>query len=225
MPRPDFRIAALTAIFAGASISVAAPIDLVVNGEMEDPIAQSGFFKFPNSNVPGWSNTSSFVELWQEGNAGSPVLGTDGNPTGQHLELTTNSGGETVTQSFVIPNSSDGLADFSFDGWHRDGTHVNFSIDGTFSGTILADLLDVTVDAGTPDHWTNFTANGLTVTPGETVTLSFWSTGAPGNGDGGTHIDQVSFVTIPAPPGAVALALGAGLIGLPRRRRIGRHRG
>jgi len=216
---PELSASAVAALFVAAQIGLASPIELVVNGEMEDPVAPLGATKFADSSVPGWSNSSGRVELWQPGNLSSPIIGTDGDPTGQHLELTTDSDAELVSQSFVIPSVSNGFADFSFDGWHRDGTHVNFSIEGTSSGFILVDVLDVTVDPGVLDRWTHYSATGLAVTPGETVTLFFWSTGAPPNGDGGTHIDQVSFVTIPAPPGVLALAAGAGLLASLKRRR------
>ena len=108
--------------------SRAATIDLVVNGEFEDPVNSTefdsgGLFDVPNESiVPGWSNANpntnietgffdglvvgETLELWAEAAFSSPNTGSDGNGTGQHAEVEVLDpvvGADVTTQSFVIP--------------------------------------------------------------------------------------------------------------------------
>jgi MYXO-CTERM domain-containing protein len=196
--------AALMLLLAPAA-AIAVPIELVVNGEFEPPPV--GFFIGSDASVPGWASSTGQMEIFTQGFAGSPPLGADGLGTGQHCEITVNPGTQSIFQSFVIPPEQV-FADFYFEMWPRFGDAVPYSVVGTLSGTIASGSL-----AGPGNVWTPFLATGLSVVPGETVTLTF--TGGPGGAD--EHVDAVSFqVHSPEPATLTLLALGG--LGLLRRR-------
>jgi len=201
-----------TAIVAGLlllsvpAIVHAVPIELVVNGEFEPP--PTGFWIGADTSVPGWSSSTGQMELFSQGFAGSPPIGADGLPTGQHCEITVNTGIQSILQSFVIPVDHV-YADLYFEMWPRAGTAVSYSAVGTLSGTIASGSL-----TGPGNAWTPFLATGLPVIPSETVTLTFTA----GPNGAGEHVDAVSFQTSTPEPATLAL-LGLGLAALARRRR------
>jgi len=190
-----------------ATPAVAVPIDLVVNGEFEPP--PTGFWIGADSAVAGWSNSSGSFEIFSQGFASSPPIGSDGLPTGQHCEITVYDESEIVSQVVTVPDDYV-FADFSFDMWPRFGSGVDFSLVGTASGTILSDSV-----TGPGNAWTLYSASGLPIIPGEAITLSFQSIGG---GGAGAHIDAVSMVAYTPEPSTLGLSI-LGILALARRRR------
>jgi hypothetical protein len=69
----------------------ATPIELVTNGEFEEPeIASNGWAVIDAADVPGWGSSTGALEIWGADfspNA-QPELGSDGLAHGQSRELT-----------------------------------------------------------------------------------------------------------------------------------------
>lgn len=217
-------VALLTLVTAG--LGFGAIVDVVVNGEFEDPTvtANGGLWEhFPNATVPGWtSTTDTVIEFWSQGAIGSPANGSDTNPTGQHMEINANDGVDTITQSIVLPTLLTTGATLNFDAWLRGVATGTYSISGSISGALVTDAA-VNMNGSA---WTLNSASGFNVESGETITLSFTSTAA---GPNSTHIDGVSFLVDQDPGGGPAipepgtyLLVGAGLAGLAyiRRKRV-----
>ncbi len=178
-------VASVSMTLAFCQISAADLTEVIANGEFDEEVVTGSFSKFPNGQVPNWTNSSGQVELWANSLSGSPPLGTDGNSTGQHLELSTNGSGEVTTQDVLIPNNTSGTAFFSFDGWARSGTQqINIELTGNSGQIFSASFI---VDTFT---WTHFDSGPIPVSAGENVEVRFTYAGA----DGGPHIDQVSFL-------------------------------
>ncbi len=225
--RSGFFAAALAAglgVFGWSQSADAAVVELVVNGEFNDPFCAGPWCAINPAAVPGWNTTDSAIEIWPQGFLSSPTLGSDGLATGQHLEFNTHRGNRTITQEIFVPLDIDtGVeAQFSFDAWSRKGGKGFYSVTGSESG----DLVSSTAIALNGSSWTA-NSESFSLIAGETVTLSF-------RADGGTsaktpHIDQVSLLVstlpqvvtsdIPVPandlpePGTLAL-FGLGLAGL-----------
>lgn len=119
-----------------AGVAGATPIELVTNGEFELPDFTGDWTSIANGGVPGWSNSSGRIELWNQGMIGSPSLGSDGLATGQHHEVAYNSDTNYTTQGLLI--ASNGTLDFSFDSWKRDASGINFSLTGSLSGLLAS---------------------------------------------------------------------------------------
>jgi hypothetical protein len=81
-------LASVLMVSGFAPTSHAAPIELVVNGEFENPLLAGSWNSYSNAQVPGWSSSANILEFWVQGYSSSPVNGSDGLPTGQHYELT-----------------------------------------------------------------------------------------------------------------------------------------
>ena len=209
--KKNIYIFTLVALFILLStrIGYAAPINLVENSEFETPDVQ-GFGIVPT--VPGWNTTQSMFELWDEGFLSSPIIGSDGLPTGQHMELDSGTL-PTITQSFIIPDLSNTLATFSFDAWLRSVGISEYSVSGSASG-VLVPLTSIQMDAVS---WTN-NIDTFQVLEGETITVSFVQ-GTTG-GDTGAHIDQVIFsvnaIPEPSPIGLMFLPLLAMFVQRPQ---------
>ncbi len=156
-----FVVLVIAAVTAPAA---AALTDLVVNGEFESP-SVSGF-QFPGE-VPGWSSSKGSFEIWDGGILGSPALGSDGAPTGQHLEMDANFM-PTYSQSFVVPALNSNEATFSFDAWLRTPGLSEYRVEGSVSGV----LVDTTSILSNQDEWTA-NVHTLSVNAGETITISF----------------------------------------------------
>ncbi|MEN3952600.1 PEP-CTERM sorting domain-containing protein [Iodidimonas sp. SYSU 1G8] len=210
--------ALLLAALAGAlmpSPSGAMSVNLISNGEFEYPAGITSYNILPTNGVPGWGTTDSGIEIWGQGFSGSPSYGSDGNPTGQSLELNANMGGASVFQTFTVPlDITSGAAVLSFDAWPRENALGTVSLQGTVSGQILAP----SAIAMNGSLWTPNVFN-VTVAAGEMVTLLFQAFG--GTSAVSPHVDQVSFAVSVPEPGMLALsAAGLALLaGLRRRRR------
>jgi len=202
------KTAIVAILLAIAVPAIAVPIELVVNGEFEPP--PTGFWIGSHNSVPGWWSSTTQMEIFPQGFAGSPPIGADGLGTGQHCEITVNEGMQTIYQFFTIPQDHV-WADLYFEMWPRLGTQVDYSVVGTLSGGITAGTL-----TGPNNAWTPFLATGLPVIPGELVTVSFTA----GPNGAGEHVDAVSFkVSTPEPTTLALLALGGlGLVARRRRR-------
>jgi len=225
--RENHRRTSLLAVLCLVSITLgwsavarAVTIDLVVNGEFEDPLVSTnqipecnpavGFGCFPT--IPGWSASPGGFELWSEGVASSPNVGSDGLPTGQHNELNPS---DIFSQSFLVPTQLlDTTATLTFDAWLRSSGDGFYTVLGSVSGALLT---DETFDMNT----TTWTRNQqlFVVQPGETITLSFEGTGTIA---AVPHLDQVAFVVDVIPEPSTALLVGIGLAGLgtTRKRRL-----
>ncbi len=100
-------LAAGLILYGVASVSLATPIELVVNGEFENPDFTGSWTHVLNDTVDGWSNSSGQMEFWNQGEIRSPSVGSDGLDTGQHHEVSWNGDNEFTIQDFGI--LSDGL--------------------------------------------------------------------------------------------------------------------
>ena len=210
---------------AAASALTAAPINLVVNGEFEVPLITDNGGDFQRFDdplfVPGWTDDDPDVgiELWRQSFLASPALGTDGDPTGQHMELIARNPGTIISQTFLVPVFVGTDAIFQFDAWQRGATGSGSGTNsGVYSivGSVLGTLVNQAVIIMSETAWV-LNQQLLTIVPGETITISFTGFGAS---DRSPHVDQVEFIVdgVVPEPGAVAL-LGGGLLGLLLLRR------
>jgi hypothetical protein len=206
----------LLCLFSVLAMPVTASADivnLVQNGEFETPDV-SGFAGV--SVVPGWTSSGGLFELWDQGFLGSPAIGSDGQPTGQHMEMDVDVSPPTFSQSFVIPGLVDNTATFSFDAWLRSAGTSEYSVTGSISGT----LIDVTPIASNQSNWT-LNSQVLNVVAGETITVFFIQ--GTVSGESGSHVDNVEFTVNAIPePSATLLLLTAVIIEVGRRTRIRR---
>lgn len=211
---PSLLLAALVCVLApGAATAMA--VNLITNGEFEYPAGITSYNILPTNGVPGWGTTDNGIEIWGQGFSSSPSYGSDGNPTGQSLELNANMGGAAVFQTFTVPlDISSNAAVLSFDAWPRENALGTVSLQGTVSGQILAP----STIAMNGNLWTPNVFN-VTVAAGEMVTLLFQAFG--GTSAVSPHVDQVSFSVSVPEPGVLGLSAAglALLIALRRRRR------
>ena len=188
--------------------SQATPIELIQNGEFEVPVI--GNLGFPASPIPGWTCSSGACELFGQGFAGSPVVGSDGFATGQHHEVTNAAVSEFTTQG-TGGLSRNGTVDLVFDSWARAASGIRYSLFGTLSGA----LINNSYLFNTTNTWEAVSVTGVAVQAGESLTLRFESIGGS---SAGAHIDQVSLqYTVPIPSTLAILFIG--LLGLVINRR------
>ncbi len=176
-------------------------VNLITNGEFESPTGTPNWFDIhPNGSVPGWTGSGGSMEIWTQGiAAGQPTLGSDGMGTGQQVEVNVFFAPESISQSVVVPMLLTPDVVLSFDAWLRDigGSAVtgSYSVVGSTSGALISST-PIVMNTMT---WTLNTSALFMPIPGETLTVSFTSTGDAGNS---THIDQVALVANAVPESA-----------------------
>lgn len=176
----------------------AATVNLIKNGEFESPDIVN--FAVVNS-LPNWTSTIGAFEVWDSGVLTSPTIGSDGESTGQHLELDSGNTPVTFSQSFVVPSQTTGMAVFTFDAWLRSPGTSQYRVDGSISGTIV----DLTPITSITSAWTE-NSSVFAVQNGEAITVSFVQ--GTSTGISGAHIDQVEFNMTAIPEPSSILLLG-----------------
>jgi hypothetical protein len=233
MPRTQRTASTLAALALCGALALPASagvmVELVENGEFEQPALTSGWNPFLNSAVDGWTSTESRIEIWSTSmtNNGVRPNGSDGLPRGQHAEVTWNVDSGYLSTAFLVPNDflTGSLATFSFDYWNRSSRGI--------ASTVLVNSIAVDSFSGSsPSVWSGYSQGIAGLAAGDAVELRFAS---QGGGSMGAHIDQVSFRVatgepirllnassqVPAP--APLALLGLGLAALATRRRKVRH--
>ncbi|MGF1678780.1 MAG: PEP-CTERM sorting domain-containing protein [Candidatus Methylacidiphilales bacterium] len=195
--------------------------NLITQGDFETAVvtapgvSDGQFFtdaQFDNPGDENWiSSTGNNYELWQQGFLGSPTLGSDGLPTGQHLEVRGQNSNGSVTISVVIPVGvlPGSEATLQYDAWMRTTLPVP-QIRVRRNGGILAGLNNATITANNAS-WTQNT-HIFTVSPGDTINIRFRNN-TNNSTQSGLHLDDVQLlVTIIPEPGHVGAMLGAALL-------------
>ncbi|MEO1376899.1 MAG: PEP-CTERM sorting domain-containing protein [Cyanobacteria bacterium J06635_10] len=207
----------LAAIPGEANAASFGPTEMVINGEFEETQFGGSWKPVSESEVPGWETTNNNenirhrsnnkIELWNQGKIGSPAMGSDGLGTGKHMETNFN-GIETISQTFTLAENIDTTATFSFDAWSRRNGTGMVSVEGSLSGIILNEAIEMNGNSWTQNLFE------LAVTGGEDITIAFQ--GDQANSVDSAHIDQVSFMVNKRTPFAKAAAVPepASILGL-----------
>ena len=212
-------ICSLALALVGLVSASAATINLIENGEFEDPyIPIPGAFGVSNEDISGWDGSSGSAEIWTQGFSGAPTLGSDGNPTGQHAEAEL-ALGDTIMQSLMTPSP---MVSLFFDAWPRSSDGINLQgINVQLIGSLSNTVLNFNLDLADHNAWTAYDSGILNVIPGETLTVRFASYGGSVLG-GGAHVDRVRLLAqvpeVPETGGTFFPLLGVlGLLAVWRR--------
>eukprot|EP01023_Acetabularia_acetabulum_P018604 TRINITY_DN19399_c0_g1_i1.p1 TRINITY_DN19399_c0_g1~~TRINITY_DN19399_c0_g1_i1.p1 ORF type:complete len:293 (+),score=33.79 TRINITY_DN19399_c0_g1_i1:116-994(+) len=163
-------------------------VQLISNGDFSSPILMQNWNNFGQS-IKGWSSKSSNgIEVWREGAIGSPILGSKGQKTGQHLELSGNSPNGKITTEFQTTFS--GEATLSFEFWSRPDWHV------VAFGFVLKKGNQVILDIDLSDQlnsskWVLYSTQVPTLEKDAQYQLTFQEDSVS---TGGTHINDVSLI-------------------------------
>ncbi len=206
----------------------AAMTNLVVNGEFESPSFSGDWAKYAhNSGALGsqW-NTQSFnnFQLNRQGFR-APTTGADSNPSGQYLEVRGDSSSGIITLTINVPSNivAGSNATFNFDSHSLNNGGASLT-----SGVYRIQVAGVNAFDSTPTNtsnvsnaWRTYTQS-LTLSPGDTVTVTWQETGGSNIGVG-LQIDDVELlaqiVPEPATIGALSLAAFMFLSSMRRKRR------
>ncbi|MGF1678779.1 MAG: PEP-CTERM sorting domain-containing protein [Candidatus Methylacidiphilales bacterium] len=214
----------LSALCVGMCLSMAqlqALTNLVQNGEFEGTatgIIQDNDF---TALFPQWttqSNNDFDIDPQLSGASNNPANGSDGLPTGQHLEIRGSLNTGIITLTVVMPVDILPTATLRFDAWSRG---LGYVATGRYrvvvSGTNNSDTGEIVMD--TPRTAWTLNEEILTVATGDTVTVTWWETGT-NNANRGLHIDDVQLlVTIIPEPGHIGALLGGAVLGVVAWRR------
>lgn len=203
------------ALFTAPREANASIQNLVVNGEFEEPVIPGGsnFAVVAAASVPGWSSNTGTMEFWRQAFLSSPANGSDGNPTGQHLELNSDNTPGTAVQVIVPSGLASNMATLNFDAWLR-GSNTTGTYD-VFDTTANASLIGgplPTLLSGSA--WVPNTQT-FALTPGNTLELRFTSTNTAGaNSVVSVHIDEVELLVDVVPePGTLFVWSILGMVG------------
>eukprot|EP01025_Chloroclados_australasicus_P038445 TRINITY_DN3961_c1_g1_i1.p1 TRINITY_DN3961_c1_g1~~TRINITY_DN3961_c1_g1_i1.p1 ORF type:complete len:876 (-),score=95.99 TRINITY_DN3961_c1_g1_i1:384-3011(-) len=171
-------------------------IELISNGNFERPIVVNsrGFDFYSTSELPvGWfTSDANRIELWKEGLLNSPERLSNGERSGQHLELGGDNRNPTVSTKFFTDfEASQVTATLSFEYWLRPGFPVSkfqvilSKLDGVRDQAIRAIAVEVPKSS---DAWQKRTVSIVL----DNKTLYSLKFQQEGQKDGGIHIDAVS---------------------------------
>ncbi len=204
--RTSWFVCGACLLFSSLS-SHAALTNLVSNGEFESPVLASNYQIFSDIGSQWTASAGNGFELWQQNFNGSPSNGSDGNPSGQSLELRGNSNTGTVTLTVTVPNNVQvgSQATLNFDAWNRGATQntgryqilINAVNQGTFTANTVANV------------WTANTRS-FNVAAGDNVAVVF-SDVSGGSTAVGLHMDEVEVLVNLVPEPA---AIGTAVLGL-----------
>ncbi|MGB5344618.1 MAG: PEP-CTERM sorting domain-containing protein [Woeseia sp.] len=218
----NIKLFAIGSTLALASVGASADvIELITNGEFEDPQITGSFQFVSDTNVPGWACTNGQCEIWAQGAIGSPSLGSDGLATGQHHEINASNIFSITTNGGLV--AVDSIGSLTFDVWDRIGQGaLRFMIDaiGPNARNIFTSSIVDLSDLGANNAWYQLGANNLTLLAGDQIKVSFLDLTFRSDCDTcGVHIDGVRMTaTSVSEPGTLAL-FGLALLGLGITRR------
>lgn len=241
-------VKALAVVVTSASLAVAAPIELVTNGDFE----AGDFTGWTVTNLAGsFPGSSWFIDI---PGTDTPLSGnqTESNPAGGSFYAVTDQeqeGTHSLTQTIVVPVGSQVILSFDYfvndwsNGAGPQGNILNHNIVPTQFAT--ADILTAGAGAfdtgagvvanlvyaggGTPPTGNAYTTFSQDITAlvggGGTFQLRFAESDNQGNFNFG--LDNVSVLATPVPePGTFGLlAAGLATVGAYRRRRAARRQG
>ncbi len=192
----SLAIAAL--VFCGATVA-AGQVNLVANGEFEDPVVID-YSIMPT--LPHWESSEDAFEIWEEAFLGSPALGSDGQATGQHMEMDVNDF-PVLSQTVTVPLLENPQATFRFDAWLRSAGNSQCRVTGSESGVLLA-LTPIQCNGFS---WTE-NLFSFEVQSGEQLSIDFVQ--GTNSGASGAHVDQVELWVEAAAPFIVEIDLVEG---------------
>jgi hypothetical protein len=221
----NIKLFAIGSTLALASVSASADvIELITNGEFEDPQISGSFQFVSDTNVPGWACSNGQCEIWAQGAIGSPTLGSDGLPTGQHHEINASNIFSITTNGGLV--AADSIGSLTFDVWDRLGQGaLAFFVDaiGPNARNIFSSGYINLSSLGSNNAWYQLGANNLALLAGDQIKVSFLDLTLFSSCDTcGVHIDGVRMTaTTVSEPSTLAL-FGLALLGLgvARRRKV-----
>lgn len=203
-----------------SSMAHAGLIDLVENGEFEDSAIKPD--RWTATYVEGWESSEGRIEIWNQSFQWGARLGTDGEATGQHAEITWNHDRAEIWTHLLIPE------------WFVSGTDAHFRFDyqnrraqGLWASVLINDADPLQFAVSSQNSWSLFESPIEGLNAGDNIKLLFKSQGGASMG---AHIDQVQFLVqdpnaVPLPGTAALMLLGAGAFAWRRREPRGQTSG
>lgn len=168
-------------------------VDLMVNGEFENPVNNENIVQYTDTEVTGWNSTSGNIELVNQGIDGLPVKGIDGSDTGQVLRIL--KGGTIIsTDPIIIPDMLDqtnGNTATLYLDYIRLGKKSNLkvSIVDVASGSSIFSTNKKSKKAKSLQIWKPI-SKSVDVEPGKSYRVEIIELGNPSKA---TCVDQVTF--------------------------------